>query len=149
MFGNWMSDFSCLCMCVSVVQLLEACVKNCGKRFHQELGKFRFLNEMIRSISPKVNQPWTTVTIIIISISTFMKLPCTHVWSSHVDGGEHGDPLSLRLTPPPTHVHTEFLQCTWKYYKKCLSMSDFPTSKEPAIDNPVLINTCCSMSPEL
>ena len=38
------------------MQLLEACVKNCGKRFHQELGKFRFLNEMIRSISPKVSQ---------------------------------------------------------------------------------------------
>ena len=33
--------------------LLEACVKNCGRNFHQELGKFRFLNEMIRMISPK------------------------------------------------------------------------------------------------
>ncbi|XP_064406419.1 ADP-ribosylation factor-binding protein GGA1-like [Halichondria panicea] len=33
--------------------LLEACVKNCGQRFHQEMGKFRFLNELIRMISPK------------------------------------------------------------------------------------------------
>ncbi|XP_019853542.1 PREDICTED: ADP-ribosylation factor-binding protein GGA1-like [Amphimedon queenslandica] len=33
--------------------LLEACVKNCGRKFHQELGKFRFLNELIRMISPK------------------------------------------------------------------------------------------------
>ncbi|XP_053392440.1 ADP-ribosylation factor-binding protein GGA1-like isoform X2 [Mercenaria mercenaria] len=32
---------------------LESCVKNCGKRFHQEVGKFRFLNEIIKVISPK------------------------------------------------------------------------------------------------
>ncbi|XP_033755626.1 ADP-ribosylation factor-binding protein GGA1-like [Pecten maximus] len=32
---------------------IEACVKNCGKMFHQELGKFRFLNEMIKVVSPK------------------------------------------------------------------------------------------------
>lgn len=28
-------------------------MKNCGKRFHQEIGKFRFLNEIIKVISPK------------------------------------------------------------------------------------------------
>ena len=39
----------------SLAQLLEACVKNCGKPLHQELGKFRFLNELIRMISPKVH----------------------------------------------------------------------------------------------
>ena len=44
--------FSVLVFCA--VQLLEACVKNCGQRFHQELGKFRFLNELIRMLSPKV-----------------------------------------------------------------------------------------------
>ncbi|XP_064625226.1 ADP-ribosylation factor-binding protein GGA1-like isoform X2 [Lineus longissimus] len=32
---------------------LEACVKNCGRNFHAEIGKFRFLNEMIKIISPK------------------------------------------------------------------------------------------------
>ncbi|KAL4240768.1 gamma adaptin ear containing [Mactra antiquata] len=32
---------------------LEECVKNCGKRLHQEIGKFRFLNEMIKVVSPK------------------------------------------------------------------------------------------------
>ncbi|KAK2160731.1 hypothetical protein LSH36_127g04020 [Paralvinella palmiformis] len=32
---------------------LEACVKNCGRRFHQEIGKFRFLNEVIKVVSPK------------------------------------------------------------------------------------------------
>ena len=31
-------------------------MKNCGQRFHQELGKFRFLNELIRMISPKVGR---------------------------------------------------------------------------------------------
>ncbi|XP_006824429.1 ADP-ribosylation factor-binding protein GGA1-like [Saccoglossus kowalevskii] len=33
--------------------VLESCVKNCGRRFHQEIGKFRFLNEMIKLVSPK------------------------------------------------------------------------------------------------
>ncbi|XP_059165357.1 ADP-ribosylation factor-binding protein GGA1-like isoform X4 [Physella acuta] len=32
---------------------LEACVKNCGRYFHQEVGKFRFLNEIIKVVSPK------------------------------------------------------------------------------------------------
>ena len=32
---------------------LEGCVKNCGKKFHQEIGKFRFLNEIIKVVSPK------------------------------------------------------------------------------------------------
>lgn len=31
----------------------EACVKNCGEGFHREVGKFRFLNELIKLISPK------------------------------------------------------------------------------------------------
>ena len=30
-------------------------MKICGKRFHGEVGKFRFLNELIKVVSPKVN----------------------------------------------------------------------------------------------
>nr|XP_033785799.1 ADP-ribosylation factor-binding protein GGA1 isoform X2 [Geotrypetes seraphini] len=33
--------------------VLEECMKNCGKRFHNEVGKFRFLNELIKVVSPK------------------------------------------------------------------------------------------------
>lgn len=33
--------------------VLEACVKNCGERFHDLIGRFRFLNEMIKLVSPK------------------------------------------------------------------------------------------------
>ena len=40
---------------ITCVKVLEACVKNCGQRFHQELGKFKFLNEIIRMLSPKVS----------------------------------------------------------------------------------------------
>jgi len=29
-------------------------MKSCGKRFHSEVGKFRFLNELIKVVSPKV-----------------------------------------------------------------------------------------------
>ncbi|XP_010793423.1 ADP-ribosylation factor-binding protein GGA1-like, partial [Notothenia coriiceps] len=28
-------------------------MKDCGKRFHSEVGKFRFLNELIKVVSPK------------------------------------------------------------------------------------------------
>uniref|UniRef100_A0A8B9JGQ1 Golgi-associated, gamma adaptin ear containing, ARF binding protein 1 n=1 Tax=Astyanax mexicanus TaxID=7994 RepID=A0A8B9JGQ1_ASTMX len=33
--------------------LMHTCMKNCGKRFHNEVGKFRFLNELIKVVSPK------------------------------------------------------------------------------------------------
>ena len=35
-------------------KVLEACAKNCGERFHDLIGRFRFLNEMIKIVSPKV-----------------------------------------------------------------------------------------------
>ena len=31
-------------------------MKACGKRFHSEVGKFRFLNELIKVVSPKVRR---------------------------------------------------------------------------------------------
>ena len=30
--------------------MLEACAKSCGPAFHAELGKFKFLNEMIKLV---------------------------------------------------------------------------------------------------
>lgn len=39
---------------LNTLQTVEVCVKNCGRRFHGEVGKFRFLNEMIKVVSPKV-----------------------------------------------------------------------------------------------
>ncbi|XP_011308905.1 ADP-ribosylation factor-binding protein GGA3 [Fopius arisanus] len=33
--------------------LLDTCMKRCGRGFHSEVGKFRFLNEMIKLVSPK------------------------------------------------------------------------------------------------
>lgn len=38
---------------IQALMVLETCVKNCGKRFHNEVGKFRFLNELIKVVSPK------------------------------------------------------------------------------------------------
>uniref|UniRef100_A0A8D0GZ82 Golgi associated, gamma adaptin ear containing, ARF binding protein 3 n=1 Tax=Sphenodon punctatus TaxID=8508 RepID=A0A8D0GZ82_SPHPU len=45
---------------VQALTVLEACMKNCGRRFHNEVGKFRFLNELIKVVSPKVSRctPW-------------------------------------------------------------------------------------------
>ncbi|KAL9956982.1 hypothetical protein ACROYT_G038553 [Oculina patagonica] len=41
------------------LNLIEACVKNCGQRFHTEVGKYRFLNELIKLISSKYDGDWT------------------------------------------------------------------------------------------
>ena len=40
---------------IQALTVLEACVKNCGENFHKELGKYRFLNELIKIVSPKVS----------------------------------------------------------------------------------------------
>lgn len=39
----------------TTLQVLEACMKNCGRRFHNEVGKYRFLNELIKVVSPMVS----------------------------------------------------------------------------------------------
>ncbi|UYV78894.1 GGA1, partial [Cordylochernes scorpioides] len=36
-----------------MVQVLEETVNRCGPKFHSEVGKFRFLNELIKIVSPK------------------------------------------------------------------------------------------------
>ncbi|XP_026993128.2 ADP-ribosylation factor-binding protein GGA2-like isoform X1 [Tachysurus fulvidraco] len=38
---------------LQALTLLEVCMNNCGKRFHTEVVKFRFLNELIKVLSPK------------------------------------------------------------------------------------------------
>ncbi|XP_066522017.1 ADP-ribosylation factor-binding protein GGA3a [Hoplias malabaricus] len=38
---------------LQALTVLEASMKNCGRRFHNEVGKFRFLNELIKVVSPK------------------------------------------------------------------------------------------------
>lgn len=38
---------------LKALQCLESCVKYCGEVFERELGKYRFLNELIKVVSPK------------------------------------------------------------------------------------------------
>uniref|UniRef100_A0A3B5MAT3 Golgi-associated, gamma adaptin ear containing, ARF binding protein 2 n=1 Tax=Xiphophorus couchianus TaxID=32473 RepID=A0A3B5MAT3_9TELE len=38
---------------LQALTVLEACMNNCGKRFHSEAAKFRFLNELIKILTPK------------------------------------------------------------------------------------------------
>ncbi|XP_034043734.1 ADP-ribosylation factor-binding protein GGA3a isoform X2 [Thalassophryne amazonica] len=38
---------------MQALTVLEACMRNCGRRFHNEIGKFRFLNELIKVVSPR------------------------------------------------------------------------------------------------
>ncbi|XP_061456191.1 ADP-ribosylation factor-binding protein GGA2 [Rhineura floridana] len=40
--------------------VLETCVNNCGETFHHEMGKFRFLNGLIKVLSPKYLGAWST-----------------------------------------------------------------------------------------
>ncbi|XP_053936720.1 ADP-ribosylation factor-binding protein GGA2 [Cuculus canorus] len=40
--------------------VLETCVNNCGERFHREIAKFRFLNELIKVLSAKYYGTWSS-----------------------------------------------------------------------------------------
>ncbi|XP_034543810.1 ADP-ribosylation factor-binding protein GGA2-like [Notolabrus celidotus] len=44
---------------LQALTLLEACMNNCGKKFHSEAAKFRFLNELIKVLTPKYFGAWT------------------------------------------------------------------------------------------
>ncbi|XP_046898151.1 ADP-ribosylation factor-binding protein GGA3-like isoform X2 [Hypomesus transpacificus] len=44
---------------LQALTVLEACMNNCGQRFHSEATKFRFLNEMIKVLSPKYLGQWS------------------------------------------------------------------------------------------
>ncbi|XP_009297383.1 ADP-ribosylation factor-binding protein GGA3 isoform X1 [Danio rerio] len=37
---------------LQALTVLEACMKNCGRRFHKEIARYRFLNELIKVVSP-------------------------------------------------------------------------------------------------
>lgn len=68
-------------------------MKSCGKRFHDEVGKFRFLNELIKVVSPKVG------------VSTICSDLCCHGGLSSEDprSREEGD------CPPPDLAQTQTL----------------------------------------
>uniref|UniRef100_H0UZ16 Golgi associated, gamma adaptin ear containing, ARF binding protein 2 n=1 Tax=Cavia porcellus TaxID=10141 RepID=H0UZ16_CAVPO len=40
--------------------VLEMCMNHCGEKFHGEVAKFRFLNELIKVLSPKYLGAWAT-----------------------------------------------------------------------------------------
>ncbi|XP_042720579.1 ADP-ribosylation factor-binding protein GGA2 isoform X3 [Lagopus leucura] len=42
------------------LNVLETCVNNCGEKFHNEIAKFRFLNELIKVLSPKYYGTWSS-----------------------------------------------------------------------------------------
>uniref|UniRef100_A0A672YG28 ADP-ribosylation factor-binding protein GGA2-like n=1 Tax=Sphaeramia orbicularis TaxID=375764 RepID=A0A672YG28_9TELE len=44
---------------LQALTILEACMNNCGKRFRCEAAKFRFLNELIKVLTPKYFGAWT------------------------------------------------------------------------------------------
>ncbi|XP_053986576.1 ADP-ribosylation factor-binding protein GGA3 [Hylaeus volcanicus] len=48
---------------LKTLALLDTCMRKCGSSFHAEIGKFRFLNEMIRLVSPKYLGADTPVTV--------------------------------------------------------------------------------------
>ncbi|EFN81316.1 ADP-ribosylation factor-binding protein GGA3 [Harpegnathos saltator] len=48
---------------LQALSLLDTCMKKCGPLFHAEVGKFRFLNEMIKLVSPKYLGGRTTATV--------------------------------------------------------------------------------------
>uniref|UniRef100_A0A665THG3 ADP-ribosylation factor-binding protein GGA3-like n=1 Tax=Echeneis naucrates TaxID=173247 RepID=A0A665THG3_ECHNA len=48
---------------LQALTVLEACMNNCGEKFHREAAKFRFLNELIKLLTPKYFGAWTPQTV--------------------------------------------------------------------------------------
>ncbi|KAI9999680.1 hypothetical protein NQD34_018395 [Periophthalmus magnuspinnatus] len=44
---------------LKALTVLEACMNECGQKFHNEVAKFRFLNELIKVLSPKYFGAWS------------------------------------------------------------------------------------------
>ncbi|CAF0976858.1 unnamed protein product [Brachionus calyciflorus] len=82
---------------------LEACVKNCGERFHDLIGRFRFLNEIIKLVSPKYYGNKT---------SDKVKQRCIEIlysWSVHLNRPKITEAYEMLkkqgiVTKDPTHV---------------------------------------------
>lgn len=51
------SFFFCVIVLSFLLQLLETCVKNCGKRFHLQVANKEFLHDLIKIIGPKNDPP--------------------------------------------------------------------------------------------
>lgn len=66
-------------------------MKNCGRRFHNEVGKFRFLNELIKVVSPKVCQ-WQFPIFLEVLVSPILLLS---LHNQHLRGSEIVRVLSL------------------------------------------------------
>lgn len=48
---------------LQTLNILDMCMAKCGNAFHSEVGKFRFLNEMIKLVSPKYLGSQTPLTV--------------------------------------------------------------------------------------
>ncbi|ENN70431.1 hypothetical protein YQE_12935, partial [Dendroctonus ponderosae] len=48
---------------LSTLNVLDACMQKCGSEFQSEVGKFRFLNEMIKLVSPKYLGSKTPISV--------------------------------------------------------------------------------------
>ncbi|VDK42332.1 unnamed protein product [Anisakis simplex] len=45
---------------LNTLKAIDMCVRRCGTRLHNEIAKFRFLNQMVRLLSPKYNGDLTS-----------------------------------------------------------------------------------------
>lgn len=48
---------------LQALNVVECCVKNCGVKFHNEIGKYKFINELIKLLSPKYDGDITPQSI--------------------------------------------------------------------------------------
>ncbi|XP_047143562.1 ADP-ribosylation factor-binding protein GGA1 isoform X1 [Hydra vulgaris] len=48
---------------LQTLNVIERCVKDCGAKFHQEIGKYKFINELIKLLSPKYDGDNTPQTV--------------------------------------------------------------------------------------
>eukprot|EP00069_Balaena_mysticetus_P006598 bmy_18720T0 len=86
--------------------VLEVCVNHCGEKFHNEVAKFRFLNELIKVLSPKQDPK--------LPVDKILPPPSPWPKSSIFDADEEKSKLLTRLLKSS---HPEDLQAANRLIK--------------------------------
>lgn len=99
-----------------MLQILDECMTKCSNTFHGEVGKFKFLNELIKLVSPKYMGDITSkdiqCKILDLLLIWTIQYPQEHKIKEAYDmlikqGVVHEPPKSIR-TEKTTHLPSDF-----------------------------------------
>lgn len=64
--------------------MLEACMKNCGRRFQKEAGRNRFLDVLFKIVCPRVSSFWMCLCKIMVTFCSIMLSLFNHLFFQYM-----------------------------------------------------------------